>query len=296
MEIAENPARKNLTIWLSFLFLTVAWGSSFILVKKSLIAFPPLIVASLRLSSAMLVMLPFAIRHFFQIPRNKLKYVVSSAFLGIGIPAFLFALAQIGINSSITGILNALTPCMTFLIGILFFKQKSNGLKILGLLLGFLGSASLIFFNSRGELHLNVYCLTIVLATLMYGINLNTTKRFLSDLKPIHLSTVSISIAGCFGIIILLSTNFIEILKTNPKAPFSLFTALTLGIVGTAFAQTLFNNLLSKTSAFFASSITYFIPLMALVWGIIDGEALSMWHYFGMVLLIGGIVVINRFK
>lgn len=296
MEIAENPAQKNLIIWLSFLFLTVAWGSSFILVKKSLIAFPPMIVASLRLSSAMIVVLPFAIRHFKLIPKNKLKYVVSSAFLGIGIPAFLFALAQLGMSSSITGILNALTPCMTFLIGILFFKQKSNALKILGLSLGFLGSASLIFFNAKGELHLNVFCFTIILATLMYGININTTKLFLSDVKPIHISTVSISIAGCFGIIILLTTNFIEILKTNPKAPFSLLTALTLGIVGTAFAQTLFNNLLSKTSAFFASSITYFIPIMALVWGIIDGETLSVWHYFGMILLIGGIIVINRFK
>ncbi len=296
MEIAENPAQKNLIIWLSFLFLTVAWGSSFILVKKSLIAFPPMIVASLRLSSAMIVVLPFAIRHFKLIPKNKLKYVVSSAFLGIGIPAFLFALAQLGMSSSITGILNALTPCMTFLIGILFFKQKSNALKILGLSLGFLGSASLIFFNAKGELHLNVFCFTIILATLMYGININTTKLFLSDVKPIHISTVSISIAGCFGLIILLTTNFIEILKTNPKAPFSLLTALTLGIVGTAFAQTLFNNLLSKTSAFFASSITYFIPIMALVWGIIDGETLSVWHYFGMMLLIGGIIVINRFK
>ena len=293
--VNKNP-RENLIIWVSFLFLTITWGSSFILVKKSLIAFPPLIVASLRLSSAMLVVLPFSIGHFKHIPRDKFKYVVLIAFLGMGLPAFLFALAQVGINSSMSGILNALTPCMTFLIGILFFKQKSSALKIFGLVLGFIGSASLIFFNTKGELHLNGYSLFVILATIMYGTNLNTTKRFAAGIKPIHLSTVSISIAGLFGLIVLLSTNFVEILKTNPKAPFSLLTALTLGIVGTAISQTLFNNLLSKTSAFFASSITYFIPLMALVWGILDGESLSIWHYFGMLLLIGGIIVINKFK
>ncbi len=292
----KNNFRESIILWVSFFTIAFALGTAFILVKKTLIAFSPSVVAALRLSSAFVVMLPFAIAHFKKIPREKFKFVLLSALFGVVIPVFLFAFAQLGINSSISGILVSLTPCMTFLIGISFFKQQSNTFKILGLALGFLGSFVLIFFNSKGELSLNAYCFIVVLATVCFGINLNITKKFLSDIKPIYLSSVSISLAGCIGLIVLFSSNWLQILQTNPTAKFSLAMGLILGVLSTAVAQTLTNVVVSRTSAFFTSSTMYFIPLVAVFWGVLDGETFSIWHFVGMILLLSGILIINRFK
>jgi drug/metabolite transporter (DMT)-like permease len=293
---AAETKRQNLVVWSSFLFLTLAWGSSFILVKRGLQAFSPAQVASIRLSVAMLALIGLAVQHVGQIPRARMGYVFLSALLSIFMPAYCFALAQMGISSSIAGVLNALTPSMAFVIGLLFFQQKSNTFKVLGLALGFLGSALLILVNSKGQIALNAYALFVVVATFGYGINVNIVKRYLHDVKPLHLSTVSVAIAGLFAVTYLLSTNWLTILQTAPKGQSAFLAACTLGLLGTAAAQIFFNRMLQLSSAVFASSITYFIPIVAVMWGIWDGEILTFLHLIGIAMIIGGIVILNRFR
>jgi drug/metabolite transporter (DMT)-like permease len=286
----------RLQIWLSFLVLTLAWGSSFILVKRGLEAFTPLQVASIRLVSAAAVLSFWGFSNLKHIPKGQLKFVIGSGILSMGVPAFLFSMAQVGLKSSIVGVLNALTPAFAFIIGILFFKQKSKFMQVVGLLFGFFGSVLLILEKENGGFSLNGYAGFVVLATLCYGLNVNMIKRYLPDLKPIYLSSVAVLASGLLALPYLLSTNWLDVVANNPKGMQSLAAAVTLGCVGTAFAQVVFNNMLQQSSAVFASSITYFIPIVAVMWGVWDGEMLTFWHYLGIACLIVGIIILNKFR
>ena len=274
----------------------LAWGSSFILMKRGLTAYTPAQVASTRIAVAFLALSFLAVQHFKYIPRHLYFYVFVSAMCGIAIPAFMFTIAETHLNSSIAGVLNALTPCMTFIIGVVFFKHSAGHLKIIGLLLGFAGSATLILVNARGELDLNTWALFVVFATLCYGINLNIVKNYLHDVKPLHLSTVSVAIAGIFGLIYMLSTNWYTIFITAPNGKSAMLAMVTLGLLGTAAAQIVFNRMLQLSSAIFASSITYFIPIVAIIWGVLDGEGFTIWQFLGVLMIIGGIIILNKFK
>jgi drug/metabolite transporter (DMT)-like permease len=282
--------------WMSFFVLTVAWGSSFMLVKRGLQSYSPWQVASIRLVSAMLVFLPFAVKGIKEIPKSKLPFIILSGLLSMFVPAFLFCAAQIGLSSSIVGVLNALTPAFTFIFGVFFYHQKSKLMQIVGLTIGFAGSALLILVNPKGEIAINAYAFYVVLATICYGINVNMIKRYLPDVKAIHLTSVAVSISGLVALPYLLTTNWLHILNTAPKGQASFMAAVLLGVMGTAFAQFIFNRMLQYSTAVFASSITYFIPIVAVMWGVWDGEILLLWHYVGMMGIIGGILILNKFR
>jgi drug/metabolite transporter (DMT)-like permease len=292
----KSPNNNSLFIWGSFFVLTLAWGSSFILVKRGMVAFSPWQVASMRLAVAGLALSPIAFASFPKVPISKLKYITIIGFTGLGIPAYLFCAAQLGLSSSIVGVLNALTPAFTFIMGISFFGQKSKTMQIVGLLIGFLGSAILILVNSKGEVTLNAYALFVVAATICYGVNVNIIKKYLSDVNPMHMTSISVTAVGILGLLYLLTTDWLSVIQNHPQGQASLWATLTLGLVGTAFAQVVFNRMLSVSSAVFASSITYFIPIVAVMWGVWDGETLLGWHYLGMAFIIGGILILNKAK
>jgi drug/metabolite transporter (DMT)-like permease len=283
-------------IWISFVFLTIAWGSSFILVKRGLEAYEPAQVASIRLSSAMIALLGLAISHIKQVPRDRLPYIFLSGVFGLFIPAFMFAWAQRGVSSSIAGVLNAFTPCMTFVLGIVFFRQKGGFMKIIGIFLGFLGTSLLILINPKGQISFNNYGLFVIVATICYGLNLNIVKRYLPDIRSLHLTSLTIASTGIIALLYLLTTDWITVYQAAPKGHSALAASIFLGLLGTASGQLVFNRMLQMTSAVFASSITYFIPIVAVTWGVLDGEVLTIWHYLGMSLIIGGVLILNRFK
>ncbi|NJN34379.1 MAG: DMT family transporter [Saprospiraceae bacterium] len=255
----------------------------------------PVEVASIRLASAFLVLIPFALRSIRELPIQQLPYILLSGLLSTFVPAYLFCMAQVGLSSSIVGVLNALTPAFTFVFGILLFKQKSKLAQVLGLTTGFVGSALLILINPKGELVLNGYAFYVVAATVCYGLNVNMVKNYLPNVKAVHLTSIAVSVSGVFAFIYLLSTNWLTVLTQNPKGQSSFLAAVTLGVVGTAFAQWVFNYMLRYSTAVFASSITYFIPIVAVMWGVWDGEILSFWHYIGMLCIVGGILILNKF-
>lgn len=301
--IKKSPALLTLPsfpikvqIWVSFFVLTLAWGSSFMLVKKGMQSFSPWQVASIRLVAAMTVFLPFALKYFREIPKAKLPYIILSGLLSMFVPAFMFCAAQLGLSSSLVGVLNALTPAFTFIFGVLFYQQKSKLMQIVGLSIGFIGSAFLIFINAKGEIAINSYAFYVVAATICYGINVNMVKRHLPDIKAIHLTSVAVSVSGLLALPYLLTTDWLSILQNAPKGKESLMAIITLGVVGTAFAQFIFNRMLQYSTAVFASSITYFIPIVAVMWGVSDGEVLLPLHFLGIACIIGGILILNKFR
>ncbi|HEY5533635.1 MAG TPA: DMT family transporter [Ignavibacteria bacterium] len=288
---------EQFLVWVILVVLTLIWGSSFILIKKGLEVFTPVQVGTARIAFAFLALLPYAIPNLKKIPLKRWKVMIVIGFLGNLIPAYLFSIAETELKSSLTGILNALTPVFTFIIAVFFFRHKVKWMQILGLLLAFAGSLGLSFVNESGGLgSMNFYVWFVVLATLLYAVSLNLIKHYFNDTNAILLSALAMFSVGPAAMIILFSTDFISRLQNAPGAFESLFYIAILGLAGTAFALILYNKLIRITTAVMASSVTYLIPFVAVLWGLLDGESLYMLHYTGLIITIIGIYIVNKSK
>jgi len=289
--------REQIQSWIILIILSLIWGSSFILIKKGLEVFSPVQVGTLRMSFAFLFMLPFVFRNFKNIPKEKWKYIIFTGIVGNLIPAILFSVAQTNIESSLSGVLNALSPLFTLLIAILLFKYKIKFWQTFGLLIGFIGSIGLSFVNTKGEVgSMNVYVLLIVIATMCYGISLNVIKEYLNEVSSIIITALALFSIGPLSLIILFSTDVFQKLGDYPGAFQSLGFIAILGIFGTAIGLILYTRLVQMTTAVFASSVTYLIPIVAILWGLLDNEKLYPPHYAGMFLILLGIYIVNRTK
>lgn len=271
--------------WILILALAIIWGSSFILIKKGLEGFGYIEAASLRMMSAGSVFIIPAFFHFNKIPSEKYLAVFLTALLGMFFPAYLFCHAQLKVQSVVAGLLNALTPAFAFLIALLFYNSKFRNIHLVGLLLG-LGSAVLLSFErSTGQLSFNTYSLFVVLATLSYGMNINLVKNYLQNVNSLSISFVSVAIAGLLSFIFFFLPNY-EAYKITDQNLWPFIYLSILGMLGTALAQVLFNKLIQISTPLYAGSVTFLIPLVALFWGILDGESLGLIH----LICIGGIL------
>lgn len=287
---------KSLPVFILIL-LALIWGSSFILIKRGLDSFTAVQVGTIRVSFAFLVMLPIAVKYLRTVYKYNWKKILTLGFVANLMPAILFAAAETGLSSSLAGILNSLSPIFTIIIGTLFFKVPMNNKQIGGLVIGLAGSIALSFIGSGGQLgSFNYYALFVILATLFYGISGNMVKAYFSNISSVTLTSLAMFSIGPFGIMYLLTTDFVFKLQTLDGAWASLGYLFILGAVGTAFALVLFNKLIQITSAVFASTVTYLIPIAAVIWGIIDGESLFLLHFAGMALIIAGVYLVNKNK
>ena len=134
---------KNLK-WLLLSVLAIIWGSSFILIKQGLVALNPLQVGSLRIACAGIFLLTIGFKSLPTIAHHKWKYIAVTSLFGTFIPAFLFAIAQTQISSTVSSILNSLTPLNTLVLGILLFGLKFERKQIFGVIIGLIGSSILI--------------------------------------------------------------------------------------------------------------------------------------------------------
>lgn len=292
MPQTESPPLKA---WLLLLLLALIWGSSFILIKKGLIAFRPDQLAAIRIASAGFVLLPFLMQRFKTVRRHHWPKLISVGLVGSFIPAFLFAFAQTQLASGVTGVLNTFTPLATLIIGVLAFRQMVAMQQWVGVLIGLAGTFILITASASGELKFNSFALLIIVATICYGINLNLIKHHIPDLGALTITGVSLFLVAPPALIYLLvATPFIEQLTTQPEVVFSLGAILVLGIVGTAMALVIFNTVVKMTDTTFTSSVTYLIPIVALILGVIDGEPFLIEHAIGMAAILVGVFIANR--
>lgn len=292
----ENIKQHKYLPYFILLFLAFVWGSSFILIKKGLDSFSPLQVGTIRIIFAFLVLLPFALRRIKLVFVSNWKRILVFGLIANLIPAILFGFAQTGLSSSLTGILNSLTPIFTLLIGLLFFQTKLNKGQVVGLTFGFLGCLIISLVGSSGGLgDFNYFVLFVIVATILYGIATNLVKTYFMHIDSLTLTSLTFLAVGPIATILLLSTDFISRLSVVDGAGFSLFYLFILGVIGTAFSLILFNRLIQITSAVFASTVTYLIPIAAIGWGLIDGEILFPLHIVGMILIISGVYIVNKF-
>lgn len=286
---------KKIWQWAVLILLAFIWGSSFILMKRGLTSYNHTTVAALRITIASLFLLPFVFKYFKTVNYRDWKFLALSGFLGNGIPSFLFTLAQTKISSSVSGMLNSLTPISALIIGVLLFKNKAKTTQVIGVIIGLIGAAGLILSNGIDINNTNLsYSFYVVLATICYGLSVNIIKNYLKDVNPIAITALAFFTILPFTLMYLVfGTNFFNEINTTYKEP-SLYYIIILAVIGTAISVIVFNILIKKVSTLFATSVTYLIPAFAIFWGLFDGEILTIYHVFSLLTTLLGIYFINK--
>jgi drug/metabolite transporter (DMT)-like permease len=287
---------KKITAVILLLALSLIWGTSFILIKQGLKVFSPDQLGALRVAAACIFLLPMAIQHLKELKSSDYPKLFGSGMLAVFIPAFLFAIAQTHLESSVAGILNTLSPIWTMLIGAMFFSQRFRGWAVLGIVISFVGCIILAMARAGGGLGaFNVYALLIVLACACYGTNLNFLKFKMNYLQPMTIISVSLLLIAPLAYIYLFGfTDFTYRLANVDGAWKAFGFVIILALMSTAVANLLFYKLLKISSPLFASSVTYVMPIVSVGWGLIDGETLVLGHFIGMGLILGGVFLANR--
>jgi len=287
--------KNKLLNWGIFLLLTLIWGSSFILMKHSKEQLTAAQIAALRIFSAGIIFLPFAVFYLTKLPRRKIFFVILSGITGNLLPAFLYATAiSNNIDSSLAAILNSFTPVFVVLIAIIFFKDKISKAKLLGVATGFIGVA-ILFYTWKGIGFNNLgYASLILVATIFYGMNVNMVSHFLKDVNPIHTATVSISFMIFPTAFVLWNEHFLQLAFEEDEVKFAVLEASMLGIVGTAIATALFYILIKRAGGLFASLVTYSIPIVGIILGIADGENVGAIQFTCLAVILGGVYITSR--
>ena len=290
MENKNTPLSFALLI-----ILAVIWGTSYILIKKGLVAFLPGQVAALRVTLAGVIFLPFAITKWKTIHGGHIPKLFLSGLMAVFIPAFLFSTAQLHIDSSLAGILNTLSPLWTIIIGASLFKVRFSRAAVIGVLIGLVGTVILMVSRTEGNIAINLWGMLIVIACACYGLNLNLIKFKISDLGSVAIAAISVVLVSPLAVIYLFGfTDFTERMAVQPGAWKAFGFIFLLALMSTAVANSIFNKLVKMTTPLFASTVTYIIPIVSVAWGVLDGESVYATHFIGMAAILGGVYLANR--
>jgi drug/metabolite transporter (DMT)-like permease len=275
--------------WVFLFVLALSWGSSFILIKRGLVGLNPYQLGSLRIIFATLFLLIIGFKSIATIPHGKWKYIALTAFIGTFMPVYLFAIAETEISSSITAVLNSLTPLGALVIGLLAFGLQVQRQQLFGVIIGLIGSILLIANGAANNPEQNYwYALLVIFAAFCYSLNVNLIKKYLSDVKPLAITAGNFIVVLVPALIVLFSTDFGKVIDQEEVQTAMLYIVV-LGVIGTGVANIIYFNLIQMSSPIFAASVTYMIPIVAFFWGILDNELFSPMQYVGAVIIFVGI-------
>ena len=274
--------------WIYLITLSLIWGSSFILIKRGLIGLTPIQLGSMRIVFAAIFLLLIGFNSLSKIPLHQWKYIALTAILGTFVPSFLFAIAQTQIDSSVSAILNSLTPLNTLIIGALAFGLSYRRTQVFGIFIGLIGTLLLIINGAIHHPEQNYYYASlVVISSVCYATNVNLIKKYLSDLSPLSITTGNFLVLLIPALIVLFFSGFFDVMSVE-KVQHSVLFILILGVVGTGIANIMFFKIIQISSAVFATSVTYLIPVVAFCWGLMDNEMLTPVQFLGaFVILIG---------
>ena len=282
--------------WFYLFLLAFTWGSSFILIKKGLLDLSPLQLGSLRTVLSSLFIFSIGFKSLKTIETHQWKWIVITGLIGTFFPSFLFAYAETEVDSGVVSVLNSLVPLNTVLIGLAVFKIATSRTQVFGVILGFVGASMLIFNNM--ELHPDqnyLYAGLVVLATVMYASSVNIIKRYLQEVKPLAIATGNFVAIIVPAIFVLTFSNFFtsETFLSN-TIYISIGCVIILSLFGTVMAKIVFNSLIQISSPVFASSVAYLMQLVALLWGLLDGEVFGINQGLASLLILLGVYLVNR--
>ena len=282
--------------WVYLILLSVIWGSSYILIKKTLIGVSPLQLGSLRVIFTTMVLFILGFSSLKKIPKDKWKWIILTGYIGSFFPSFFFAFAQTEIDSGVAAILNSLTPLATLIIGVVFYKFIIDSKQILGVIIGLFGSFLLIYEGSTINPDQNfLFVGFIITASVCYATSVNMLKAHLQDVPAISIALGNFLCILPPAIIILFYSWFMNInVIESPKVQNALFYIIVLSVFGSAFAKILFNKFVQIASPVFASSVTYTLPVVAVMWGLLDGETINFRQILATIVILIGVYFANR--
>ncbi|AYO58699.1 multidrug DMT transporter permease [Chryseobacterium sp. 6424] len=286
-----NPEKEK---WVLLVLLSVIWGSSFILIKKSLAHFNPYEVGALRVLIAGIILLPLALMNIKKFPRKNLKWLLLAAVTGNFIPMFLFPIAETAVSSSIAGIINSMMPIFVILVGALFWNFGTTRRQVIGVLISFSGACILAFSGGEGGQLKLIPILLLLLATLCYAISTTTVKSKLNNIPAKILSAFVFSFVLIIpSAISLVFAGFFSDFKSDANLWAGLGYVSLLSIFGTGLAMMLNYRLLGISTPLFASTVTLLMPVVAIVWGLIDGESLTLLQAIGAIIILAGLIFLR---
>lgn len=283
--------------WTLLIIIALTWGSSFILIKKSLLVFTPYQIGAFRVGISGLLLAFIGIPILLKMSKKTIFWVFTTGFFGNFLPMYLFPIAQTRVSSSLAGILDTLVPIFVLVFGFLLFRIKSTKLQILGAFIGFIGAGILMYFSESSTEDSQIgYALLVVLATACYATAALIIKEKLQHVPSIKLSGAVFTVWLLPSLVILVFSGFFNTLSSSAESYKALGYLSILTVMGTAIAMILYYKLIQTTSAVFASSVTYLLPVVAVAWGLLDGELFSIWYIIGGVLILWGIYLIKEKK
>lgn len=295
---ALNKMKENTKVlkWAILIVLVLIWGSSYILMKRGLESYPASQVGALRIGISFLFLSPIVILKFRKVKKASIKYFVLAGLLGSGIPAFLFTEAQRGIDSQIAGILNSVAPLFTLIVGVIFFRFRTKWYNVMGVFIGLSGAVGLLSVGDGASFSNNFgFGIYIIIATLLYATNINIVKKYLKDSDALTITGFAFLFIGIPCIIYLFAgTDFVSRTQELQGAWKSLGYISILAVLGTALAGIMYNYLIKISSILFVASVTYVIPIVAIMWGMIDGEPFYVGYFFWMTLIFAGVFMVNK--
>lgn len=283
--------------WIYLITLAIIWGSSFILIKKSLIGLTPIQLGALRTFIAGIFVLLIGSSSLKKIKKFQWKYIIVSSLLGTLFPAFFFAFAITGIDSSVASILNSLTTLNALIVGTLFFGVVFKRVQLFGVLIGLAGTIILIMESSSLNPNQNYwYAVFVLTASLGYAFNVNIIKKYLSDIPAMSITAGHFILLIFPVFLILIFSGFFTSVEFTPQTNSSLIYLIILSVVGTGLAKIMFNKLIQISSPVFSTSVAYLIPVVAIIWGFVDGEKVSYLQLLAGIIILAGIYIVNRVK
>ena len=282
--------------WFYLIVLSIIWGSSFILIKKGLVGLSPMQLGALRVIISGLILLLIGYKSLKTIARKNYIWIIITALLGTFFPAFLFAFAETEVDSAIVSILNSLVPLNTILFGLAVFKISSTKRQAMGVIIGFIGTTILIASGAQLNPHQNyLYAGFVIIATIMYAMSVNIIKKHLQDEKPLAIATGNFVVIIIPALIVLYFSDFFTEETFNKEGIYlSIFYIVLLSAFGTALAKVMFNKLIQMSSPVFAASVTYMMAIVAVLWGLFDGEKIGFIQALGGLIILSGVYLANK--
>lgn len=288
---------QNSTLkWIYLVVLSIIWGSSFILIKKGLIGLTPIQLGALRILFTAFFLLLIGWKSLRTIKKQDWKWIIISGVLGTGLPVFLFAYAETEIDSAIAAILNSSVPLLTLLLGLTIFGATFLKRQLIGVLIGLGGATALILIGASINPDQNYsYALLVILASVMYALNVNIIKRHMQDIPAVAIATGNFIFLIPPSVILLMYSDFfnVDLLQTS-EVQISLGYIVILALFGTAMAKVMFNKLVQISNPVFASSVTYLMPIISVMWGLLDDEKFTIMQLFASLVIIAGVYLVNK--
>lgn len=256
----------------------------------------PLQLGALRTLFAATFLLLIGFKSLKKIKKHEWKWITISAFLGTFIPAFLFAFAETEIDSAVASILNSTTPIITLILGAIVFSIGYTRNQLFGVVVGLLGSLLLIYAGAAINPDQNYWYTGLVLAaSVCYAFNVNIIKRHLQTIPAMSIAVGNFVVLIIPALIVLLFSDFFsKDLMNDTELHTALGYLVILAVVGTGVSKVMFNKLVQMSTPVFATSVTYTIPIIALLWGMLDGERFTLFKGFATGIILLGVLLTNR--